>query len=82
MGARLLVHESVAEDVIKRFVAKASSIRCGNPQDPTTQMGPVISGPQLRKARDSLYFVSASRLSVPLVSRFVDQHCRAGGTIR
>ena len=52
MGARLLVHEDVADEVIAKFAAKAKSIRCGPPMDMTTQMGPVISGPQLQKVAD------------------------------
>ena len=53
MGARLLVHESVAEEVTEKFVAKARKIRCGPPTDMGTQMGPVISGPQLAKVRQT-----------------------------
>ena len=49
MGARLLVHESIAEEVTAAFVAKARGIRLGHPQDLSTQMGPVISAPQLSK---------------------------------
>ncbi len=49
MGARLLVHESIAQEVTEAFVAKARAIHVGHPQDPATQMGPVISGPQLAK---------------------------------
>ena len=49
MGSRLLVHESIAEEVIAKFVAKASGIKVGAPQDITTQMGPVISAAQLQK---------------------------------
>lgn len=46
MGARLLVHESVYEDVVSAFVAKAAHIRMGDPEDQRTQMGPVISDGQ------------------------------------
>lgn len=49
MGARLLVHKSILPEVQARFAAKAKSIKCGPPQDMATQMGPVISGPQLAK---------------------------------
>ena len=51
MGARLIVQEDIADDVINKFVQKVKGIKCGNPQDPKTQMGPVISGPQLDKVR-------------------------------
>lgn len=49
MGARMLVHESILDEVTEAFVAKANSIKCGPPQDDATQMGPVISKPQLDK---------------------------------
>lgn len=42
-GSRLLLHESIADEFTERFVALATSIRLGNPQDPTTEMGPLTS---------------------------------------
>jgi phenylacetaldehyde dehydrogenase len=45
-GARLLVHQGVFEEVKARFVAKARSIRLGDPMDLDTQMGPLISQQQ------------------------------------
>ena len=49
MGARVIVHESIAEELTAKFVAKASSIRCGDPTLISTQMGPVITKAQLDK---------------------------------
>lgn len=46
-GARLLVQESVYEEVVKRFADKANSLRLGDPMDPATQVGPVVSRNQL-----------------------------------
>lgn len=42
-GARLLLHESIAEEFLDRFAALAASIRIGDPKDPATEMGPLTS---------------------------------------
>ncbi|MEV5574057.1 aldehyde dehydrogenase [Spirillospora sp. NPDC052269] len=41
--SRLLVHRDVAERVVERIVARASSMRVGDPLDPATEMGPLVS---------------------------------------
>jgi acyl-CoA reductase-like NAD-dependent aldehyde dehydrogenase len=45
-GSRIIVQESMYEEFLERFVAKAKSIRIGDPSDETTQLGPVISSRQ------------------------------------
>jgi aldehyde dehydrogenase (NAD+) len=42
-GSRLLLHESIAEEFVERFIALARSIRLGDPKDPATEMGPLTS---------------------------------------
>ncbi len=42
-GSRLILHESIAEAFLEKFVALAQSIRLGNPLDPETEMGPLTS---------------------------------------
>jgi betaine-aldehyde dehydrogenase len=42
-GARLLLHERIADEFLERFIALAKSIRLGNPLDPSTEMGPLTS---------------------------------------
>jgi phenylacetaldehyde dehydrogenase len=42
-GARILVQRSIYSAFLERFGAKAASIRVGDPADPRTQLGPVIS---------------------------------------
>src|SRR5262245_39870530 len=42
-GSRLMLHESIADDFLGRFVELAKSIRLGNPMDPNTEMGPLTS---------------------------------------
>ena len=50
-GARLLVHESIFENVRRRFVAKARAIRLGDPMDEDTQLGPLISAQQQQRVQ-------------------------------
>lgn len=42
-ASRLIVHESIADEFVEQLVALASSIRLGDPKDPTTEMGPLTS---------------------------------------
>lgn len=42
-GSRLLLHESIADAFLERFVALARSIHLGDPLDPATEMGPLTS---------------------------------------
>jgi aldehyde dehydrogenase (NAD+) len=42
-GSRLLIHETVAEEFLDRFLTLAASIKLGNPLDPATEMGPLTS---------------------------------------
>jgi len=40
---RVLVHEQVADAFVERFVANARALRVGDPLDPETDVGPLIS---------------------------------------
>jgi succinate-semialdehyde dehydrogenase/glutarate-semialdehyde dehydrogenase len=40
---RIIVVDAVADDFIKRFVARMSDLRVGDPQESTTQLGPLSS---------------------------------------
>jgi aldehyde dehydrogenase (NAD+) len=42
-GSRLIIHESVKDAFLERFVALARSIRLGDPLDTETEMGPLTS---------------------------------------
>jgi len=42
-GSRLLLHESIADRFIDKFLGLASSIKLGDPLDPATEMGPLTS---------------------------------------
>ena len=56
-GSRLLVHESVADALVDKIVARAATIKLGDPKDPTTEMGPVSNQPQYEKVLS--HFASA-----------------------
>lgn len=42
-GSRLILHESIADEFLDKFVGLAKSIRLGDPLDETTEMGPLTS---------------------------------------
>ena len=42
-GSRLLVHDSIADELIDRVRKRALTIKLGDPMDPETEMGPLIS---------------------------------------
>src|SRR5690606_25997125 len=46
-GSRLLVHESVKERLLSALVDRASKMQPGDPLDPKTRLGPLISQEQL-----------------------------------
>jgi acyl-CoA reductase-like NAD-dependent aldehyde dehydrogenase len=42
-GARLMLHENIADAFLEKFIPLAQSIRLGNPLDDATEMGPLTS---------------------------------------
>jgi acyl-CoA reductase-like NAD-dependent aldehyde dehydrogenase len=51
-GSRLLVHESVKDELLGRMLDRAAKMRPGDPLDPKTRLGPVISEEQMRRVLD------------------------------
>ncbi|MBS0530155.1 MAG: aldehyde dehydrogenase family protein [Proteobacteria bacterium] len=51
-GSRVLVQEKVYDEVVDRLVARAKSLRIGDPLDRATSLGPVISEKQMRSILD------------------------------
>jgi acyl-CoA reductase-like NAD-dependent aldehyde dehydrogenase len=45
-GSRILLHDSIADSFIDRFVARAKGLKVGDPREPATEIGPVISRAQ------------------------------------
>jgi acyl-CoA reductase-like NAD-dependent aldehyde dehydrogenase len=48
-GSRILVHRSIADDFIARFVERARRIRIGDPMDPATELGPLAFAAHLER---------------------------------
>lgn len=51
-GGRLLVQETVHDELVDRLRARAETILLGDPQDPASEMGPLVSEAQLNKVLD------------------------------
>ncbi len=51
-GSRILVHQNVYERFVNALSQRAQSIRMGDPFDPQTHMGPLISRQQQQKVLD------------------------------
>jgi aldehyde dehydrogenase (NAD+) len=56
-GSRVVVHESVHDALVERVVARARTIRIGDPRDPATEMGPMATDKQYATVLD--HFASA-----------------------
>jgi acyl-CoA reductase-like NAD-dependent aldehyde dehydrogenase len=51
-GSRLLVQESVADEVLERLKARVETLRVGDPLDKNTDIGAINSAEQLSRIRD------------------------------
>jgi len=45
-GSRVVVHQDVKDALVERIVARAKTIKIGNPLDPDTEMGPMATDKQ------------------------------------
>ncbi len=59
-GSRLLLQESIREEVLSRVVEKAAEIRIGDPLDDNSQMGPLATEAQLSNIRSTLADATAN----------------------
>jgi acyl-CoA reductase-like NAD-dependent aldehyde dehydrogenase len=48
-GSRQIVQEKIYDEFVAKLAAKAKTIRIGNPQDPSVQLGPVVSARQQQR---------------------------------
>ena len=48
-GSRLIVHESVHDELVRLVAERANAIKLGDPNDPETEMGPIANQPQYEK---------------------------------
>ncbi len=59
-GSRLLLQDSIKEEVLARVVEKAKKIRIGDPLDDNSQMGPLATEAQLTNIQSTLVDASAN----------------------
>lgn len=50
--SRLMLHESIYDQVVEQIKSKVERIRIGDPSDPASEMGPVNSGPHFNRIMD------------------------------
>jgi aldehyde dehydrogenase (NAD+) len=48
-GSRVIVHESVHDELVRLVAERANTIKLGDPNDPETEMGPIANQPQYEK---------------------------------
>lgn len=48
-GSRLILHKSIADDVVRRVAELAKEVKVGDPLDPSTQVGAIITPQHLDK---------------------------------
>ncbi|MEY9967988.1 acyl-CoA reductase-like NAD-dependent aldehyde dehydrogenase [Streptacidiphilus sp. MAP12-16] len=51
-GDRILVHQSIAEEFTAKFTAKVAALPAGDPSDPSTVIGPLVSVGAARRVAD------------------------------
>jgi acyl-CoA reductase-like NAD-dependent aldehyde dehydrogenase len=49
---RLILHEDIADDFVVRFKDKVSSLKVGDPLDPTTDVGPLIDSGECARVKE------------------------------
>ena len=65
-GSRLILHRSIAEEVTARVAELARKVKVGDPLDPTTQVGAIITPQHLEKIGDYVEGAEKAGASVTL----------------
>ena len=53
-GTRFIVEETIYEEFLAQFAKRTKAIRLGDPADPETEMGPVISASSLERCLEAI----------------------------
>ena len=53
-GSRILLHESIYDDMVERIAGHAADVKLGAPLDHSTTMGPIVSAEQLQRVQSYL----------------------------
>lgn len=75
-GSRLIVHESVKDELVARVVERANAIVQGDPTDDATEMGPVANRPQYDKV---LGYLDAARADGDTIACGGEPNAELGG---
>jgi acyl-CoA reductase-like NAD-dependent aldehyde dehydrogenase len=73
-GSRLIVHRSIADELVQRIVERAKTIRLGDPQASETEMGPISNEPQYQRVCE--YIRVAQEEGATLATGGVDDELR------
>lgn len=63
-GSRLIVHESVHDELVSLIADRAATIKLGDPMCPDTEMGPLANAPQFEKTMAYLRTAQAEGATV------------------
>jgi aldehyde dehydrogenase (NAD+) len=51
---RFIVHKDKHDEFVEKLVQRAIALKCGDPKDPTTNIGPLVNQKQMEKALNSI----------------------------
>lgn len=71
-GSRLIVHRDIAEEVVARIARLSADVKVGDPLDPATQMGAIITPQHLMKIDGYLKGAAASGARLALGGEVLD----------
>ena len=72
-GSRLLVHESIHDQFVEKFLELARTARMGDPMDMATQVGPVTTQPQYGRVLSMIDMAKAEGATVAMGGRPADR---------
>ncbi|GAA4979010.1 aldehyde dehydrogenase [Actinopolymorpha pittospori] len=78
-GSRLLVQRSAYDKVVERLVARTAELRLGDPLDPRTQIGPLVSRAQRDKVVEAVDRARAQGAKVLTGGQIPDDPALASG---
>jgi acyl-CoA reductase-like NAD-dependent aldehyde dehydrogenase len=79
-GSRLILHESIAQAFLERFVQLAETIRLGDPLDPATEMGPLTSEGHRQRVLGYVQLARAERAEILTGGSAPDDPALAAGS--
>ncbi|MGO4567192.1 aldehyde dehydrogenase family protein [Rhizobium sp. 2YAF20] len=71
-GSRLILHKSIADDVIARIASLSKKVKVGDPLDPATQVGAIITPQHLEKISNYVSGAKAAGARVAYGGETVD----------